>query len=39
MIILLLSSGALIGLLVWKLTDLESDVKELRSRVEELEDE
>ena len=32
--------GALLaGLLTWKLITLEDDIKELRSRIEELEDE
>ena len=32
--------GALLaGLLTWKFIDMEDDIKELRSRIEELEDE
>ena len=34
-----LVGAVLAGLLTWKLTSLEDDIKELRARVEELEDE
>lgn len=39
MFLLGLTGAALAGLLTWKFIDLEDSVKELRSRIEELEDE
>ena len=37
--ILGLVGAALAGILVWKFIDMEDDIKELRCRIEELEDE
>ena len=39
MLLVGLVGAALAGLLTWKFIDLEDNVKELRSRIEELEDE
>ena len=39
MFLLGLVGAALAGLLTWKFIDMEDDIKELRSRIEELEDE
>lgn len=37
--ILGLAGAVLAGILVWKFIDMEDDIKELRCRIEELEDE
>lgn len=39
MFLLGLVGAVLAGLLTWKFIDMEDDIKELRARVEELEDE
>ena len=39
MFLLGLVGACLAGLLTWKFIDMEDDIKELRSRIEELEDE
>lgn len=37
--ILGLAGAALIGILVWKFIDMENDIRVLRTRIEDLEDE
>lgn len=39
MILIALVGAVLAGLLTWKFIDMEDDIKELRSRIEALEDE
>lgn len=39
MILIALVGAALAGLLTWKFITMEDDIKELRARIEELEDE